>query len=407
MIVIVAFAALLKEVFGHGAVTKPVPRKLADAPYCPWCIGERNSGNPYGEAHLDAKPAKPCMGTKRDGPRYDTSVYGNVPASLGPSAYVAGQSFDTMILLNADHGGMARWSFCPHSEAETEECFEKNVLTEYKDVHSYWNGDSSVDHWKDGWYFPQTVSLPETVAAGRITLRWLWKCKFTDEIFASCIDVNVLASGSSTPPNPPDPVPTPAPISSPPTPQPNPTPAPSNPTPAPVNGPVGDQCSAKYEQCGGKDWTGPTCCKTGLQCFAHNEHYAQCDLSDDHEPPENCAPEWHQCGGQDWSGPTQCCSGAASGHVELECVHQSQWYSQCHPVSAAMVDATASKRHKKQLARKSSGLVRHFYEVDPSGDVSSMEGKSEENHKSRQVAASNKISRIVRADAQSSVFSQR
>jgi len=77
-----------------------------------------------------------------------------------------------------------------------------------------------------------------------------------------------------------------------PRPWPAPTPAPAPaPAPAPVpggkpgggggggNSPGGDKpgnCSPIYGQCGGKTWTGPTCCQTGSRCKRENAYYHQC-----------------------------------------------------------------------------------------------------------------------------------
>ncbi|PPQ74713.1 hypothetical protein CVT24_003929 [Panaeolus cyanescens] len=35
-------------------------------------------------------------------------------------------------------------------------------------------------------------------------------------------------------------------------------------------------CSAKWGQCGGQGWTGPTCCQSGSTCQAQNQWYSQC-----------------------------------------------------------------------------------------------------------------------------------
>jgi len=142
-------------------------------------------------------------------------------------------------------------------------------------------------------------------------LRWLWKCHHSEEIFASCIDVEVVAKGNptqhivpaTTNPTPPSNViangsPTqqkpPAPTS--PTPSSdavangNPAPALTNPAPSslqfmapittpaptPAQAPSGVACSAEWQQCGGKGWAGPFCCKQGLTCDVQNQWYAQC-----------------------------------------------------------------------------------------------------------------------------------
>jgi len=179
---------------GHGAVTKPYPRKDPDIPYCAYCVGEHQpEKNPYGAVHRQTFPSKPCMGTVRDGERYTEVAYGpyrNISGS-GPSSYTAGGNVYATIAIDADHGGEAQWSYCPHSEDETEECFRNRSFNEWTDVHAYWNGDSSIDHWKSGEHFKQTVRLSEG-AVGRVTLRWLWICKWTDELFVSCIDIDVM-----------------------------------------------------------------------------------------------------------------------------------------------------------------------------------------------------------------------
>ncbi|PPR06362.1 hypothetical protein CVT24_002475 [Panaeolus cyanescens] len=38
----------------------------------------------------------------------------------------------------------------------------------------------------------------------------------------------------------------------------------------------GGSCAAKYGQCGGLGWTGPTCCQSGSTCQASNAYYSQC-----------------------------------------------------------------------------------------------------------------------------------
>ncbi|CAM1505779.1 Fc.00g114160.m01.CDS01 [Cosmosporella sp. VM-42] len=37
-----------------------------------------------------------------------------------------------------------------------------------------------------------------------------------------------------------------------------------------------DSCAARWGQCGGKSWTGATCCEAGSSCQAMNEYYSQC-----------------------------------------------------------------------------------------------------------------------------------
>lgn len=142
-----------------------------------------------------------------------------------------------------------------------------------------------------------------------------------------------------------------------PPPQPD-APVPEGPEPAP------GECAELYEQCGGNDHDGPTCCQAGSICVAQDIYYSQCVKAPDPaptpdsapvptpdpapaptpdpapaptpdpapapapaptpDPPVNCASRWAQCGGNVFSGPT-CCSNGDS------CVEQNQWYSQCLP----------------------------------------------------------------------------
>merc|ERR1712226_503351 len=81
------------------------------------------------------------------------------------------------------------------------------------------SSSNQEDHWKSGEHFSQTVTLPSGVPEGPGTLRWLWVCKYTDEVFTSCIDVDIAVSGVPTP--------TPRPSPTPPTPGSAPTPPPS------------------------------------------------------------------------------------------------------------------------------------------------------------------------------------
>merc|ERR1719343_1299867 len=50
---------------------------------------------------------------------------------------------------------------------------------------------------------------------------------------------------------------------------------------------------------------------------------------------DTCAEEWGQCGGQDWTGSTCCASG-------LTCVKQTVWFSICEPSSAVGAETTTA-----------------------------------------------------------------
>eukprot|EP00438_Fugacium_kawagutii_P003652 Skav224222 [mRNA] locus=scaffold939:1117631:1120810:+ [translate_table: standard] len=49
-----------------------------------------------------------------------------------------------------------------------------------------------------GQTFPQTVNLPADMPSGPVTIRWLWVCKYTDEIFVSCMDTEIVGGSSTT-----------------------------------------------------------------------------------------------------------------------------------------------------------------------------------------------------------------
>jgi hypothetical protein len=118
-----------------------------------------------------------------------------------------------------------------------------------------------------------------------------------------------------------------------------------------------------WSQCGGKGFTGKTCCPAGSTCSAQSEYYSQCIPSGYPTfPPftpqptastpaptsatpaptpvptqSGCVADWRQCGGVSFSGPT-CCSIKTSF-----CSKQSDWYSQCLPAGSApfpLVDYT-------------------------------------------------------------------
>ncbi|KAK4657550.1 hypothetical protein QC762_213730 [Podospora pseudocomata] len=58
-------------------------------------------------------------------------------------------------------------------------------------------------------------------------------------------------------------------------PQPQPQPSP-NPNPGNGGGGGGSNCAARWGQCGGQGWNGPTCCESGTTCRSSNQWYSQC-----------------------------------------------------------------------------------------------------------------------------------
>jgi hypothetical protein len=126
------------------------------------------------------------------------------------------------------------------------------------------------------------------------------------------------------------PEPPPPPPPQPPTPTP-PPPPPQPPTPTPSGG-----TPHLYGQCGGKNWTGATSCPKGSICHVQDPYYSQCIPQSPsgpppppppppHPPPSGgCAPKWGQCGGKVWTGATCCVKGTS-------CKVQGDYYSQCIP----------------------------------------------------------------------------
>ncbi|CAN0536051.1 unnamed protein product, partial [Scytosiphon promiscuus] len=40
--------------------------------------------------------------------------------------------------------------------------------------------------------------------------------------------------------------------------------------------PIDDGCAKEWDQCGGSDWDGPTCCQGGGVCQERSESFFQC-----------------------------------------------------------------------------------------------------------------------------------
>lgn len=92
-------------------------------------------------------------------------------------------------------------------------------------------------------------------------------------------------------------------------------------------------CAELGEQCGGRGWSGASCCTEGLTCVKKSSRHSICE--------EGCAAPLKQCGGKKWKGVT-CCS---HGHV---CVEKDSWYSQCRPPWAPDFPADSSSDHESQ-----------------------------------------------------------
>lgn len=87
---------------------------------------------------------------------------------------------------------------------------------------------------------------------------------------------------------------------------------------------VANTCTNKeFDKCGGKDFSGETCCQDYDSCNVINEYYSQC------QPKDIClVAEFGQCDGIDhegkaWDPKKKCCP------PSFHCEYQTQYYSQC------------------------------------------------------------------------------
>lgn len=360
---------------GHAAVATPLPRKLDREVYCPWCVGEHQPvTNGFGRSNLSAVPSSPCMGTRRLGERYTSSAYSSysAQASPGPTVLAPGTTLHAKIVIDADHNGLAHWSYCPHGimAEDTEACFGRHRLTDWTDVHAYWGSPPSCgDHCKSGEVFEQSVPLPTDMPTGWVTLRWLWICKNTDEVFLSCIDIEVSrdSAGSGSIPISPTTGDTTSAIA-------DTSQAAAGTSPGQVvddaTQPAGiGECASSWQRCGGDGWRGPECCASGWVCAVVNRWHSQCEDASDvlpttaaptmvptTVPPGThvagqgpCSGSWQRCGGEGWGGPTCCAQGWVCEAVNI-------WHSQCEevrehqPLSAASVAAAPHLQAAVELA---------------------------------------------------------
>ena len=148
------------------------------------------------------------------------------------------------------------------------------------------NPDKAVCH--------QDFTMPVLPQNTTCTFLWFWEFNPNSPPYTACWDI-------STNPNPPTPSPTPA-----------------------------GSCANLYDQCGGNNWRGATCCRTGV-CRAQNEWYSQCIPAPQPTPPltppptERCPTRlWNQCGGIDFNG-RKCCPENA------QCVVFNEYFHQCVP----------------------------------------------------------------------------
>ncbi|CAE7771537.1 unnamed protein product [Symbiodinium sp. CCMP2592] len=137
--------SLFVGALGHGALTKPLPRLVSGQQYCPWCVGEHQPvTNPSGVVNIDAEPTSPCLGSQIGDAPYPASNYNNYRVATAPAepSYTAGGKLEANVVLDADHNGLAIFDYCPHSEAQTEDCFRSRQINDWTDVHAYWDASN-------------------------------------------------------------------------------------------------------------------------------------------------------------------------------------------------------------------------------------------------------------------------
>ncbi|GAA5908699.1 hypothetical protein JCM5296_002680 [Sporobolomyces johnsonii] len=115
------------------------------------------------------------------------------------------------------------------------------------------------------------------------------------------------------------------------------------------------ECSAAYDQCGGVDWHGGTCCPKDFACAKSSEWYSQCRPADS----KGCTFQaYDQCGGIGFAGEGCCMSGTS-------CVKLSEWWSQCDPVSASYSTSTLKHTSSTTSTTKHSTSTSKHSTSDP------------------------------------------
>jgi hypothetical protein len=88
---------------------------------------------------------------------------------------------------------------------------------------------------------------------------------------------------------------------------------------------------SEHEVCGGYGWSSGPTCDPPLKCIHRGRYVWTCEYKCPGGDWE-CTPDstdlaiagpWEQCGGKEWQGPTQC--------VPYPCQERCEYYSQCRP----------------------------------------------------------------------------
>lgn len=264
--------------YGHGWMTKPISRASLGC--------GRNSANPnyYCESHQATMsacdlPCEGCAAYAKEGnctpglypgeatlkERFcnQNQVSGqeflDTPGEIQTS-WTAGDIVEVAWVVSVNHLGSYQYRLCLDG-SDTEECFKKTTLrfADGKTWHWLDSGCPACTGLADDWgsrvpLMVDKVVIPSDIQCDRCTLGWRWDAHQESSIFTSCADVTISPQSK--------------------TPFPFPTPSPT---------PVQDKCVTEaWQQCGGKAWSGPTCCTQGLACRSINEWYSQCEPASSH-----------------------------------------------------------------------------------------------------------------------------
>uniref|UniRef100_A0A7S0FTC9 CBM1 domain-containing protein n=1 Tax=Pyrodinium bahamense TaxID=73915 RepID=A0A7S0FTC9_9DINO len=298
---LLALAATFDAAVAHGRMTLPRARNAINS------IGAENGAVGGGPASV------------HQGGRYLHGICGNAPGTTqeynkvgaAQATFEAGKTAEFKLIITAHHMGFFEFELCTDAGQLSEECFAQHRLLKEgcecrcpdgtnscatcDQCRRWWKPlmSSEASSWVardyagpvlEGQYldeveFTLRYTIPAGVRTGNGVIRWHYmttnSCTSTSsspEEFWNCADVKVVPGG-----------PTPAPAPTPPTPEPTPMPV-IAPTPAP--GP----CSEAWGQCGGKQWSGYTCCESGSYCKVTNEWYHQCVPGAAPAPPATPAP---------------------------------------------------------------------------------------------------------------------
>ncbi|KAI5475079.1 hypothetical protein MNV49_001955 [Pseudohyphozyma bogoriensis] len=106
-------------------------------------------------------------------------------------------------------------------------------------------------------------------------------------------------------------------------------------------------CAALYYQCGGTNFTGPTCCESGATCVVQNPYYSQCVASSTSSTSAAAASSSTASASVTGSVLLTTDCAAVYGASGSSCTFQNDYYSQCLPSSAVSSSSSSSTTSAK------------------------------------------------------------